>query len=260
MSKIKIAVRIKEPVDKKNILEMSSIRDRFTSDAYFRTSNSLINKINQHFGWSKGSIPIKNYEKHFTDIINFIINTYSIYTKEALSAKYSAMICPLKIIEYDGPLMNMREQLDSATIPDRNSSDNSMSWSDILMVLDQNFNKSKHPGGKIVAAAYKNKYLLSIADMVNTRVDPDGEHDMDHNYLDLDNHIWYIRGDINKHKQSQNIDVSEQFIQIVKELLRKGSKWLISKKGGQPYKTAVALKHLDLSGFTINQLRNAAYN
>lgn len=241
-----------------SILDMSTVKDRFTSDTYFRTSNSLINKINTHFGWPKGIIPIKNYEQQFTDIIKFVIDTYSVYTKEALSAKYSAIICPLKIIEYDGPLMDMRELLEAAHIPAR--SNGSKTWSDMTDILDQNFLKSKHPGGKIVAMAYKYGYFLSLSDMVHTRIDPGGEDDLDHNYLNLETGCWCIRGDIHRHKQSQTLSVSDEFIHSVKGLLRKGSKWLVSKKGGQPYRSPVALKHLDLSGFTINQLRNAYAN
>jgi hypothetical protein len=94
-----------------------------------------------------------------------------------------------------------------------------------------------------------------MAEIVQTKIeDVDGAGS---NFLDLEGLTWRIAGDINKNKPMKILYVEQEFADHVRHLVRKESNWLISKKGGQPYRAPVAMKHLQLSGFTLNQVRNA---
>jgi hypothetical protein len=238
-------------------LDLVNLRGQFSSDSYYRTTISMVNKINKQYHWTEGTLPIQQYEQHFKKIMQFVVDTYTIKSREALAVKYSALIHPLKIVGYEGELLDKSTALKDILIIQAQKDDiPSLRWSHIIKVLDKNIKECGHPGGRIVALSYRYGYILSISEMVHTVVggSVDGE-----NYLDLDGLIWHIVGDINKNKPGRSFDINIEFAELVRPLIRKNSTWLISKKGGQPYKSVVALKHLQLSGFTLNQVRHT-YN
>ena len=258
--KIKVNIVAKNKIPKKKItpktrvtnINLTELREKFTSDSYYRTTHSIVNKINNHFGWEESILPILKYEDHFDEIMRYLVDTYVIHRKETLTAKLSAITHPLKIIGYTGHLLNMRSHLKKINIPD--NSNTYIEWDEIVKILETNIYNCRHPGGKIIALTYKYGYLLSISEITKTKID---NREKTLNYLDLDDKIWYIVGDINKNKPERQFNVNVEFIDLVRKLIRVGSSWLISKKAGNPYTSPVAMKHLNLSGFTINQVKRA---
>lgn len=230
---------------------ISNLRNKYTSDSYYRTSRSLINKINKRFGWEDDILPVKQYEQNFNKIIEFIMESYVIRNHEMLSVKLSAIRYPLKLYEYDGDFMHKHIELKDIQYSQKQTGEN---WSSIVQLLDNYIIHCHHPGGRIVASAYKYGYLVSMTDMIRTKVD---QFDEGYNYLDLDKLHWTIQGDIDKNRPGTVISVSKEFVDIVKTNIRKGSVWLISKKGGFQYTSPVAMKHLGLSGFNLNQIKHA---
>jgi hypothetical protein len=235
---------------------IKNLRTKYTSDSYYHKSRSLINKINTHFGWGADILPIKQYEQNFNKIIEFIMESYVIRNPEMLSAKLSAIRYPLKLYEYDGDFMHKREELKGIEYAQRQIGETE-NWSSMVQLLDNHIINCCHPGGRIVALAYKNGYFVSMVDMIRTKVD---EFDEGYNYLDFEKLLWTIQADINKNRPGVVITVSKEFIDIVKTNIRKGSVWLISKKGGFQYTSPVAMKHLGLSGFNLNQVKHAYTN
>lgn len=244
---------INEDID----LALSEMKAKYSSESYYRTSVALVNRINKHFGWEQGIIPIGQYERHMDDIIKFIIEQYNVKSKESLSAKLSAIMYPLKLVNYDG-LLNNRGNLDRFTFSEGEPA-HSMQWNEILDILDENIKSCGHPGGKIVAITYKYGYFVSINDIANTKIGTGAgaSDDMEHNYLDFDRLSWTIIGDIEKNRLTKSFSVSKEYIDNIRGLIRKGSDWLISKKNGQPYKPPLAFRHLQLSGFTLNEIKAA---
>lgn len=231
---------------------ISNLRNKYTSDSYYRTSRSLINKINKHFGWEADILPVNQYEQNFNKIIVFIMDSYVIRNHEMLSVKLSAIRYPLKLYEYDGDFMHKHVELKDIQYSQKQTGEIE-NWSSMVQLLDNHIIHCCHPGGRIVASAYKNGYFVSMTDMIRTKVD---QHDEGYNYLDLDKLLWTIQGDIDKNRPGTVISVSKEFVDIVRTNIRKGSVWLISKKGGFQYTSPVAMKHLGLSGFNLNQIKH----
>lgn len=231
---------------------ISNLRNKYTSDSYYRTSRSLINKINKHFGWEADILPVNQYEQNFNKIIEFIMDSYVIRNHEMLSVKLSAIRYPLKLYEYDGDFMHKHVELKDIQYSQKQTGEIE-NWSSMVQLLDNHIIHCCHPGGRIVASAYKNGYFVSMTDMIRTKVD---QHDEGYNYLDLDKLLWTIQGDIDKNRPGTVISVSKEFVDIVRTNIRKGSVWLISKKGGFQYTSPVAMKHLGLSGFNLNQIKH----
>jgi len=239
-----------EPVAEYNI---SNLRNKFTSDSYYRTSRSLINKINRHFGWGEDILPVKQYEQNFNKIITFIMESYVIRNHEMLMVKLSAIRYPLKLYGYNGDFMDKHEELKDVDYT-QNGGGNTSDWAGMIQILDKHINECSHPGGRIVALAYKNGYFVNMTDMIRTKVDAPEEG---YNYLDLKQLLWKIEGNIDKNRPNTVIKVSREFADFVKNNIRKGSVWLISKKGGFQYTSPVAMKHLGLSEFNLGQVKHA---
>lgn len=235
-------------------VDIPTIKERCSSDSYYRSVHSIINKINKHYGWNKDQLPIRKYENNINNIIKFIMDTYTIHNREGLAAKLSAITFPLKIHGYNGPLLNIKDELKNITYKPRETDTKTQDRNEIVEILNNNIENSRHPGGKIVAMVYKHGYMITLSDIINTKVDL---REPNRNFLDLSNGMWSIAPDISKNKPGKQFKISEECLKDISAFIRVGSSWLISKKGGLPYKSAVAMKHLDLSGFTLLDVKKA---
>ena len=247
--------------DEGDIVDIKELRERYSSDSYYRSSKALINKINKHFGWQPDTLPIREYEIHINQIIKFIVNNYAVYDKETLSAKLSAICFPLKAHGYDGELLRKKDELGNITYPQRAGAGDGavvkQSWDEMKATLDLYVKGSHHPGGRIVALTYKYGYLLPLADIVKTKV---AHREQNKHFLDLDSGVWYLAPDIDRNKPGKEFQVDADYVSKIKGYIRTGSAWLISKKGGLPYTSQVAMRHLDLAGVSLQDVRKAMSN
>lgn len=231
---------------------LPSIREKFTSDNYYRSCKAIINKVNSHFGWSMDYLHVTAYEQHHDEIVQVMLDNYTIRNNDQLSSKMGHIYGAMKVAGFHGTFQEKGLALKQVPVHPKPLVKNTPCWSDMTETLNQAIKNAAHPGAIVLALCYKHGYVLRCGEIANTCTKDNPKY----NYLDTKECIWYIRAALTKNRQDRFFPVTQKFIEDISPYI-KSSGFLISKRSGQPYTGNFTLATVGLQGFTVNDVRNS---
>jgi len=248
----KIKPRIKPRVIPLHV-DLVGLRNKFSSEGYYKSCRTIINKTNQHFGWDIDVLPIKQYEDNYDGIIKFFLDNYTIRDNVMLGARTAHIIYVMKLVGYKGSFENKQKTLYHIDIPTKVNVKNYEAWPDMRKKIDDELSMIGNPSGYMTLLCYYHGYPLRMNDIAMTNINPRaGFH-----HLDLDTKVWKIHSDKTKNRRARQFSVSSEFCEKVKANIHP-SGWLVCRqKTGQRYKATVSFHMLDIKGFSVNGLRNS---
>jgi hypothetical protein len=224
-----------------------------SSTKYFKSCKGLINKINAHFEWDKDILPIRKYEDHYEEIIKFILDNYTIRDNVMLGSRTAHIIYIMKLSGYNGSFINKQKALYHINIPTNVNIKQYDAWEVLKGKIKTEMDHTGNASGYMVLLCCYHGYPLRIGDIALTNIyKKDNYH-----HLDLQNKIWTINADKTKNRRYRQFNVSDEFVAKVKESVHE-SGWLVCRQNtGKLYKAAVSMNMLQISSFTINEVRNS---
>lgn len=236
----------------KDKVYLPDIRHKFNSDNYYKACKSIINTVNAHYGWPAEYLMIKELEPRHDEIVQLILDTYTIRNNDQLASRMGHIYGALKVAGYEGSFRNKGMGLKQVPVIPKPIKKDIPSWEDMLHTLDTEIHQASHTGAVVICITYKHGYLMRCGEIANTCTkDIKG-----YNYLDLTNGIWYIRAEQTKNKRARDFKVSTEYIAEISPYIKK-SGFMISKKSGQPYKGNFTLSTVGIKLFTVNDIRNS---
>lgn len=244
--------KIKPRVTPLNV-DLIGLRNKFSSEGYYKSCRNIINKINTHFGWDIDVLPIKKYEEHYDEIIKFFLDNYTIRDTVMLGSRTAHIIYVMKLVGYKGSFENKQKSLYHLDIPTKVNVKTYDDWEIMRKKIDAEMTMIGNPSGYMTLLCYYHGYPLRMGDIAMTNINQKaGFH-----YLDLENKVWKIHADKTKNRRARQFSVSSEFCEKVKTSVHP-SGWLVCRqKTGQQYKANVAFHMLDIKGFSVNGLRNS---
>lgn len=231
---------------------LPNIRNKFSSDNYYQSCKAVINKVNGHYGWPMDYLPISEFEARHDEIVQLMLDNYTIRNSDQLYSKMSHLYGAMKAAGYDGEFRNRGMAVRQVPVLPKPLEKNTPSWNEMLVKFDQALQNCSHIGGRVIALTYKHGYTLRCGEIANTCI----EDKKGYNYLDTTDLIWHIRAEKTKNRTSRSFSVTREYIDAIKGYIKKGG-FLVSKKSGLPYTGNFTLSTVGLSGFTVNDVRNA---
>jgi hypothetical protein len=233
--------------------DLTTLRHKFSSDGYYRTCHSLVGRINDQFSIPQNIIDIPLYEKHYDEIVQHLLEHYTIRDHVGLTAKMATLAYPMKMVGYDGSFIHRKKQLLQLPIKMKPADKVITPWDELKdSTLHDAYDRCLHPGGKIVCLSYLHGYPLRLHEIVNTSIKATASY----NFLDVNEKIWHIRRQHSKTRTDRKFDVTQEFIDDILPLVH-ASGHLVSRKNGQPYGVSVTLKSLCVYGVSVNEVRNS---
>ena len=231
---------------------LPSIRGKFSSDNYYQSCKAVINKVNGHYGWRIDYLPISEFESRHDEIVQLMLDNYTIRSSDQLYSKMSHLYGAMKAAGYDGEFRNRRMAVRQVPVTPKPLVKDTPSWNEMLAKFDQSLQGCNHIGGRVIALTYKHGYVLRCGEIANTCIeDKEG-----YNFLDTERLVWYIRSERTKNRTDRSFSVTREYVDAVKRYIKKGG-FLVSKKSGLPYTGNFTLSTVNVSGFTVNDVRNA---
>jgi hypothetical protein len=227
-------------------------RHKFSSDNYYKSCKAIINKINGHFGFVMDYLPVSEYETLHDDIVQVLLDNYTIRNNDQLSSKMGHIYGAMKVSGYSGSFMNKGMKLQLVPIEPQPLVKDVPLWIDMLGLIKKAIALTPHTGGFVLGTTYFHGYVLRCGEIANTCTI---EHSK-YNFLDCVNKKWHIRADLTKNRRARTFSVSQAYLDEIAPYIKKTG-FLISKKNGQPYKGNFTLATVTLCGFTVNDVRNS---
>ncbi len=197
-----------------------------TTDVTLRNYRTILNKINDHYGWDQDVIYYDRLEEHskeLPDVMKEIWNVTSIaMLKQKLSGISSLMTRTRfgskhkvkAVIRTADRLQNIQVQRALQPVPD---------WETVVLPKLKEASVNNDVCG-IIARIFSYGYVLRVGEIFTTRLIDDGIS----NFLDLDNHKWIVRNQKNRKVKEFEVDAD-----LCKSIPR--GMWLLRKSDGQPY-------------------------
>ncbi len=234
-------------------IDISTIRDKFSSDGYYRTCHSLVSKVNELLGLPDNMIDIAQYEQNYDKIVQHLLDHYTIRDHVGLTAKMATLAYPMKLVGYDGSFIHKKKQLLQLPIKMKPANKIITPWEELKdSSLHDAYERCLHPGGKIVCLSYLHGYPLRLHEIVNTSIKATSQY----NFLDVNTKIWHIRREHSKTRTNRKFNVSQEFIDDILPLIH-DSGHLVCRKNGNPYGVSCTLKSLCVFGISVNEIRNS---
>jgi len=231
---------------------LPTIRNKFSSDNYYQSCKAVVNKVNGHYGWPMDYLPISEFETRHDEIVQLMLDNYTIRNSDQLYSKMSHLYGAMKAAGYKGEFRNRRMAVRQVPVIPKPLVKQTQTWDEMLVRFDQALQECNHIGGHVIALTYKHGYVLRCGEIANTCIeDKEG-----YNYLDTENLVWHIRAERTKNRTDRSFSVTRAYVEAVKRYIKKGG-FLVSKKSGSPYTGNFTLSTVGLSGFTVNDARNA---
>ena len=243
--------KIKPKVVKVNV-DIMELEDKCSSKGYFKSCRSLLNVINRNFGWPDDILPIKKYEEQYDEIIKFLLDHYLVRDHVQLGSKTAHIINLMKLAGYNGPFITKQKSLYHLPIDIQPAEKNYESWDVLVEKMKQEMSTCRTLSGYMVLLCYIHGYPLRLGDIVKTSIHRSSQN----NWLDLDNNTWYILKDFTKNRRAREFKVSDEFVSEVRKHIHPTG-MLVCRRGGQPYKSQVVLRHLDIHSVQVNEVRNS---
>ncbi len=231
---------------------ISDYKDKFSSAGYYSSCKALINQINEHFGWEREMMFIREYEKHYDEIVKFILDHYTIRDTTQLGAKMAHLIYVMKLMGHVGQFDVKQKGLYLLNINQNPKQRDYDSWDKMLERIEQEMNCVKSLGGFMILLCYKHGYPLRIGDIVSTSINPTE----DFNHLDLDNRVWNILAARTKNRRARSFEVTQEFCDDVRKYIH-SSGYLVCRNNGQPYKSLPTMYLLGVEGLKVVEMRNS---
>jgi len=245
--------KIKPKVTKLNV-NIMDYHDKCSTTGYFRSCRAIINKINRHYGWDEDIMPIRKFEEHYDEIVQFLLNNYMIRDHNQLGSKTAHIIYMMKMVGYNGPFITKQKALYSLPIEIKPVEKNYDEWEDLVEKMKLEMLRCRSLSGYMVLLCYTRGYPLRLGDIINTNINkPVNESS---NWLDLETRTWYINKDYTKNRRARQFEISKELADDIEDKVHE-SGWLVCRNNGQPYKSQVVLKHLGVHQFKVNQVRNS---
>lgn len=235
------------------IIVIKDLESKYSSVTYYRASVSICRKINEHFGWKQGQIDTELYEQNFDKIVHLVCDSYKINSPEQLSSKFAAISCPCKLVGYDGALLSMCRSVRSKyVIPSAVLDKPNIPWDQMVKLIRDVEAAKNNKGASVICICYKHGYVLRCNEIAMTSIEDKPEY----NFLDTKNLIWYIRDKNTKNRKDREFKVSQDFINELTPHIRHTG-FLIGKINGQPYTSQFRLAMVDITEFSVNEVRNS---
>lgn len=231
---------------------LPDIRGKFTSDNYYRSCKAIVNKVNGHYGWPIDYFDVTEYERHHDEIVQIILDSYTIRNNDQLSSKMGHIYGVMKVAGYHGTFQDKGMSLKQVPVHPKPLIKSTPDWSKMTELLDQSIKTATHPGAIVLALCYKYGYVLRCGEIANTCI----RNNPKYNYLDTESYVWNIRSILTKNRQDRSFSVTKEFIASIMPYI-KHSGFLISQKSGRPYTGNFTLATVGLTGFTVNDVRNS---
>mgnify|MGYP003136640727 CR=1 FL=1 len=247
-----IKQKIKPKVIPLNV-DLIGLRNKFSSEGYYKSCRNIINKINSHFGWEMDVLPIRKYEEHYDEIIKYFLDNYTIRDNVMLGSRTAHIIYVMKLVGYKGSFETKQKSLYHIDIPTKVNVKTYDDWEDCRKKIEAELKVIGNPSGYMALLCFYHGYPLRMGDIAMTNVNPKaGFH-----HLDLEKKVWKIHADKTKNRRARQFEVCDEFVEKVKAHVHP-SGWLICRqKTGQQYKANVSFHMLDIRGFSVNGLRNS---
>ena len=235
--------------------DVTKLEDKFSSKGYYKSCMSLMKKVNEMLCIPETWMDINVYEDQYDNIVQFMLDTYTIRDHLALTGKMATLSYPMKLVGYNGKFMHRKKQLQQLPIK-MNPADKVITpWDEMKdSVLHDAFDKCTHPSGRCVLLAYIHGYPLRLHEIVNTSINV--KHRNDYNYLDVDNCKWHILRIHSKTRTPRSFDVTKEFCEDIKPYVAQTG-FLVSRKNGSPFADSLSLKSLDIRGVSVHHVRNS---
>ena len=212
---------------------IASIRSNFPSASYYAGCKSLVKKVN---AWL--DLPIADtvypqaYEDNYDDIVQLILDNMVIRNHKDLSSKMATLNASMKFAGYEeGKFQRQRMQLSNVPIDIKPHDKDVPIWKDLSTLIAKKSVNCNSPGGRTVASAYKNHYVLRVGEIFQTCIVDKPQF----NFLDTKNLVWNIRAQCTKNNRDREFPVSQAFIdEILGNVSPHG--FLIYRKCGLPFK------------------------
>ena len=249
--KVEVVEKIK-PKIVPMIGRLADYKDKFSSSGYYSSCKAIINQINEHFGWEREMMFIREYEKHYDEIVKFILSHYTIRDPTQLGAKMAHLIYVMKLMGHVGQFDLKQKGLYLLNIENNPKQRDFDPWETILERIDKEMECVKSLGGYMILLCYKHGYPLRIGDIVSTTINPTE----DLNYLDLDNRVWHILAARTKNRRARNFEVTQEFCDQVRKNIHDGG-YMVCRNNGVPYKSLPTMHLLGVEGLKVVEMRNS---
>ena len=245
--RIKVQIKRKHPP-----IIMADIKDQFSTIGYFQSSQSVINKINAHFGLPKSQLDWHFYDNHFKEIVDFILDAYVIREHSSLTSKFAGIIKAMKLSGIECSFMYMNKvllQIPLKMIPKEREI---MPWDNMVDELKKYRSNIANNNGYNVLTIYIHGFPVRLGEIVHTSIIDDGKL----NYLDLPNLTWYIRKDFTKNRMARQFEITQELADDLKGHIHKKGR-LVCRRSGGGFTSNITLKSLDINCFKITEIRNS---
>ena len=245
-NKIKINVARKNPP-----IVMSEIKELYPTEGYYHSSKSLINKINTHFGLKRDQLDWKFYDNNYEEIVKFILNTYTIRQHSALTAKFACLTKPMRLCNVECSFMYMGKALMQIPLKMCPKNKQIAPWDETVEELKKARLNAVSNNAYNVCTIYIHGYPIRLKDILFTSIIESDEH----NFLDCDNLMWYIRKDLTKQRKARQFAVTQELVDDLKGHIH-NSGLLVCRKAGGLFTSNIVMKTLGLD-FVIAEMRNS---
>lgn len=231
---------------------LPDFRHKFSSDNYYKSCKAIINKVNSHFGWNVDFFQPELYEKHHDQIVQILIDNYTIRNTDMLTSKMGHIYGVMKVVGYKGTFTDRALALRQIPIIPNPLIKNTPDWNEMVSRINKAISEANHTGAIVIGITYRHGYVLRCGEIANTctkRVDG-------YNFLDMEGLRWWICADQTKNSKDRSFPVTEEYIKELRPYI-KATGWLVSKKNGQPYTGNFTLSTVGLLGLNVNEIRNA---